>query len=955
MLLFITGCNTNKEKTNELINNYSLQINSDYSSLIPDSILYDNISNNIILSGVEDGVSSTFYAGKIGDEKSLIFNKYVDEKNIKNILYSSPQDDKVFFIGFDENKTYNIFEYSILENDYKEIFSTNEKILIKLDYDKDGNIVAPLYEIDDKDEFYISSILIYDITSESVQHYEIPDDSKFKNSDYMPIEMRCCENGYITCFYDKNKKLYIITSYDYNFKEEYVIENERYTDEIFMGFCFSSKEDLLVHTYDSEDTMNVEVFDTKSGTPKEEYCILENYSEIIIDGNNQWDYYYNDSESVYGVKNNGEVFKLGNYSGNICNVFETDNECLVVGYINYFQNDTAYFLSQNGDICDKTDVPAEMDLIYYNSFSLGNEKKYALYIDENFNFKISCLSDEEKYFIDIFDHPDWYMQELLLYGDCIGAVVIDDNEEYEAILYSSDDLSKETSYNLGSWDGEVKFRLKNNKIYILNRKSDDDIYSIYEYNLDTEKTKEILTLECETAEFALNEGDFEFCIYSDDTLYCFSENKIEYTFEWKKYGYVPVVMNVSVVDKSNITIFGLDIYNKFMIYNFTESNGQFKEKKLINIVENLDLNDVYPGTGGSHVKKAIEIFNSTNTEYEIHHEYLSDSDIKLKLLSDDVPDIFIYSQNIDKSLADMFVDLSGYLPELNSGDYFNNIIDLGCEADKIYEVIPEFKIKSLYGEAQNISPEKIWDINDFINYCDASKANKVFYEASPINLFYLFVFSNLNNYVDHNQLKLNNEEVVKLLETIKNETVSNSLDNSIDGVKFDNKREEYDKKFEDDLCLLDYSFISLDILSSMIENEECKDPVFVGIPSVSSGGVMVTPVYSVAIFESSENTNGAVQFIKMLLDDQIQNSVSPFIPLKTSSFDKIADSLNLKRKQVENIENLVNEASVVEFDNNSLWNSIIDEVGAYFNNEITAEELLKSIENKYTLYYNETK
>ncbi|MBE6851845.1 MAG: hypothetical protein E7505_00010 [Ruminococcus sp.] len=114
-------------------------------------------------------------------------------------------------------------------------------------------------------------------------------------------------------------------------------------------------------------------------------------------------------------------------------------------------------------------------------------------------------------------------------------------------------------------------------------------------------------------------------------------------------------------------------------------------------------------------------------------------------------------------------------------------------------------------------------------------------------------------------------------------------------------------------------------------------------------------MYSVAIFESSENTNGAVQFIKMLLDDQIQNSVSPFIPLKTSSFDKIADSLNLKGKQIENIKNLVNEASVVEFDNNSLWNSIIDEVGAYFNNEITTEELLKSIENKYTLYYNEIK
>lgn len=132
ILLFITGCSTNKEKTNELINNYSLQINSDYSSLIPSSILYDNISNHMILSGVEDGVSSTFYAGKIDDEESLIFNKYVDEKNIKNILYSSPQDDKVFFIGFDENKTYNIFEYSILENDYKEIFSTNEKTLVKL-------------------------------------------------------------------------------------------------------------------------------------------------------------------------------------------------------------------------------------------------------------------------------------------------------------------------------------------------------------------------------------------------------------------------------------------------------------------------------------------------------------------------------------------------------------------------------------------------------------------------------------------------------------------------------------------------------------------------------------------------------------------------------------------------------------------------------------------------------
>ena len=109
------------------------------------------------------------------------------------------------------------------------------------------------------------------------------------------------------------------------------------------------------------------------------------------------------------------------------------------------------------------------------------------------------------------------------------------------------------------------------------------------------------------------------------------------------------------------------------------------------------MNDVYPDTAASRIKETIEIFNSTNMEYEIHHEYLSDSDMKLKLLSDDVPDVFICSRNIDKSLADMFVDVSGYLPELNSGDYFNNIIDLGCEADKIYEVIPEFKIKSLYG------------------------------------------------------------------------------------------------------------------------------------------------------------------------------------------------------------------------------------------------------------------
>ncbi len=956
--LIITGCkNQDLIKEDELnkSDKYVCSTN-EFSDFIPVLLNSSETNENLVLNGFIQMESSDIVDGTATN--TFIVDTIL-EKRVSDLLYVA---DYNSYITIEcKNDEYNVNLYDESGANKKTIFSTDEGCLLELSCDADGDIAIPVYIIDSEDKIHIENIYKYDLKSEKDVMLDISHKSGFDTPDKMPVSLKSGDfNGYITSIYNNSTKQYSVVKYDDNFDYEFTFENNHnivYLDDNYLGYSFTDGADqLLIHRVEDE-YVETDIYDMKSGSYIDTIAVLQERNSMTYDGLGTFLYFFSENGSLKGVNTFGEVTDLFSTECIIRDLYEREGDICYAGYINHSNTDVVYTLNSDSDVAETTYVKknGKNNLEYMFSFCDEDNNMFHLFQDENLQCYLNNVSAGEENLEQVLNVPDLNLYKYLTNSNKLCGVYYNDLQNYYAIIY---DLTtcEEQKYDLGEFGINPEFYLKNESIYILSEdEKKNTIIHVYDFN--TGMLNKLTEIEGDSYRFTLKSSEYDFCCYSIDGVYGYKENKLNLIFDWNKYCTIPEIFDVCVNNDSTYTIVGNDVKHSLNFYKFCKTNENIPEKQMVYLAENMGLNDIV-GTesASSRLLNAIDEFNKNNSRYFIQTQYVTDEDLNIMLLSDSAPDIIVSRGSINPSILKITADLSERIPvKLKKDPYSCSLINLGKNDDEIHELFPEYLFITLYGEKQKLKNMDFSTVDSFTKNIYKLNSESVFYGITQMDLFNIMIGTNLVGYTDKSASSIKfDDKFIDLLEIIKNNAVPDSYrdmgDDELYNMYFSNSSE----RFSNDLCSFDISYMSLYLYNNMLEYGEIKDPLLIGIPSIDSACVPVSPEYSLSIIKSSDNIEGAWCFIETLFSDNYQDGLKTSMPVLHSSLKKQSKSLHINKKVYEQIENMIENNAVLSYNNESILYSISDNLNEYFNDEINGKELVRKIENKLNLYNSET-
>ncbi len=359
-------------------------------------------------------------------------------------------------------------------------------------------------------------------------------------------------------------------------------------------------------------------------------------------------------------------------------------------------------------------------------------------------------------------------------------------------------------------------------------------------------------------------------------------------------------------------------------------------------------------------------------------------DMMLDVVSGNGPDVVSwgYSYAPEYVVDNAFMDLSSFVNDnLDEDTYFTNIIKSFSINEKIYVLMPNFKIETMVTDKKWVDSSKEWTTQKVMELYECNKEeyrlNK--YDNTQSYVFTYFFRGEYNRYVDWESGKCNftGTEFIDLLEFC-NQFRDKNLDETTE-----------EKPYIQTL------FIAADVFSVTQIRNQCKDMnlAYYGYPT-GSGGKNVACIANTAfsITENCENTDMAYEFLKGWYDEEYQselmNEKEDFcLPIsKNALYEKLdwATTIEYKENDKGELEPIVkyevkkdfydmnpiliysigsderdilleiidsvNSGLMVDY---PIYNIVLEEAEAYFADDKSSAEVADIINKRVQLYMNE--
>ena len=417
------------------------------------------------------------------------------------------------------------------------------------------------------------------------------------------------------------------------------------------------------------------------------------------------------------------------------------------------------------------------------------------------------------------------------------------------------------------------------------------------------------------------------------------------------------------------------------------------------------------GSMNAIVSDAVIRFNETNKKYYIHitdryrdryyppSEYIEkddeyvvsqtkdDANFSYELATDiangDGPDILMNTSALGQlNNEDYLIDLSPYFSELNSDKYFKNIID-GAKTDgKLYQLPICYTIKGIQTSPElagktgtGFTPE---EYKDFV-YDTLNGRDVIEYTQTP---YFALLFNNMSNrFIKDGKVDLTGPEFVELAQYVK--------DNVMPG-----KRPKSEDDEEDPSALFDPAIILKSnkalycncpgITGYLVKRARLKEATTItGILSTDGRGPMFGTNVSAAVSTNAVNKEACIEFIKMLLTDEIQTEFvinDRFVLNKEAlrqGLSKAIEYFNTKEAQnnffdytegtyvvintkfttedIDNLENVILSCSKADSVDAAINMILIEEMPAYFAGQKTLEQVIPVMQNRIQKVLDERK
>ncbi len=401
-------------------------------------------------------------------------------------------------------------------------------------------------------------------------------------------------------------------------------------------------------------------------------------------------------------------------------------------------------------------------------------------------------------------------------------------------------------------------------------------------------------------------------------------------------------------------------------------------------------------SAGDNVNAAIDAFQKSHPDYRVELKTYSNEIVGVKqsgsavdltslvqqfntdVIAGNGADIYIldnlpYYKYIDKGLL---ADL-GPLMEADGFDlsqYYGNIID-ACRVDgTLYTMPAAFSFDMLAGKEGNMPAGDAPSIGDFFNAADSLPAGiATLPNEDAIQVFTEFMKGNYSYFVDQaaKTARFDTPEFIDLLSRFK--ALVDSRTNSSAAVE----STPYEQVGDGTLAFTNASFSGFMDLA-MINALAGYDTKLQNMPSVEQGAYNFTPKGLYGINASSENSQIAWEFIKILLSQELQSDSMKMngFPVNKAALQAMVDKeieagenentrmvvgTPTKQVEVKPLSREAYDAFTANFDklnrvlspDQNVVNILNEELSSFFSGQKTAEDVAELIQNRVETILNE--
>lgn len=729
-----------------------------------------------------------------------------------------------------------------------------------------------------------------------------------------------------------------------------------------------------------------------------------------------YDFVYTGSKKIYGVNFEtdentviAELADISDEAGGGSHIAVSDDYILVSGEYSSDYEGGNYLCKADyeGNIASKLNLDSvKID----GADGTGNIRK--IISDEAGNLQIlesfyNPETESEQYFVIFADSKmnlvktvpaDAEYSEQFT-ADSQGRIALYDWDRYEIILY--DDCGKRiASKDLSERRCDVTFFNSKGRCFCTVSDYETGKSVVYSIDFDAAAFTEAGSFDFRVTDASDGTGKYDaFFTFNDGIFgYCVSDNSLEEMINWMDSDVDDVIYSSSITDENTVVVraYATDSQwysSKIKVLRRAddETLKKVQEKKVLTVAAS---------SLSRQMKKQITEFNRNSESCRIHvddyYRYSSSestwsynmglSQLEQEALKGNVPDIVIFGSDFDLFRYEgfnAFADIDTLLPDDWRNGCFENITDSMKYGEKQYAVPLSYGINCLSGTSEysggksSFTVSELMEMNDEIN---------IFYKQLQSLLTRELICENICEFIEPENFTCDfeNENFINLIELIKSTGISDEEYN--EGISTGDCFEEWNQAPGKGMCrFVPFSFGSF---SSVKYQEQYyrweENSVYAGFPSEKSNGVVIYPVNTAAVFDSSKYKAQAAEFIQYLLSEEVQYQNSTengnyvlYFPVNKAAFTrayeleispsnagtvKMSDcygkSINQKKPNdsiFETVKSLVESASAVSFSDSRIRTIITEQTDAFYSGTQTAEETAANIQKKVSTYLKEIK
>lgn len=382
------------------------------------------------------------------------------------------------------------------------------------------------------------------------------------------------------------------------------------------------------------------------------------------------------------------------------------------------------------------------------------------------------------------------------------------------------------------------------------------------------------------------------------------------------------------------------------------------------------------------IEHAVYLYNTGDNDYRIEltdywdlYPYVDATDISranasiiADMSSGKSDDMFI-GLEFDYDLwgdSGMVMDMSGLFGNesiLDQNDFLPCVTELTKHNGKIYKIFPSFTIMGYAGYSEVIGADNRFTIDRVFDISAKIEPDQMMFPpASRTNLALGAILYQLDDFIVNGKFSISEEDLLKIAEYadaygFADDEAPPSVDSNL--------------YYVTGRLLFQEAYIDSPEAFRNLELSGTSSVHFYGYPSVLDSARMCSPSFVIAISSGAENPEACLDFIQILLSDEVQEYAmdSGRIPVSVNIFEKQISRAMTEKKDssgqsgsspmtadcADRYRECVDSINYIQYLSIDLWLILRDEFESYYSENKDISSVRDTMINRINLYLEEKK